>query len=63
MIILSALISYRHLLSFCISLFQKSSDRLHSYVSSMEKVAQGDLTVHIDTKGHDEIGRISKSFQ
>ncbi|MEK4494709.1 methyl-accepting chemotaxis protein [Ureibacillus sp. FSL W8-0352] len=35
---------------------------IYSLCTSMEKVAHGDLTVHIDTKRHDEIGELAKHF-
>ena len=35
---------------------------IHSLSSSMEQVAQGDLTVHIDTKRNDEIGELAQHF-
>lgn len=40
----------------------KTIKPLHTLSSSMEKVAQGDLTVHIDTKRNDEIGQLAQHF-
>lgn len=62
MILLSALILLVAIFVILYFIISKIIRPITVLGSSMEKVAQGDLTVHIELKGKDEIGRLAQHF-